>query len=243
MLKAYIYLGKGSPFLYRHLGRLCDPLSLKREAPLASYPFLCPWKRQRRLLSWPSSVGNPSLGLASSAMFSSNLLFFIFTKHLGRVYALREGVEHRRERVGSRAQSPPSSPPARVAVQGLSATFGALSQAPGEGGQWKWGLGTAKQTAPLVISSACGGRIVSFFKGACDFLLFCRWEGVRSFVRYEVGGRCCTARVTGGREAVGGVRGVCPARLLNTSPTREAVFAVRPHVPSARALGQARDRL
>lgn len=45
------------------------------------------------------------------------------------------------------------------------------------------------------------------------------------------------------REAVGGVRGVCPARLLKTSPTREAVFAVRPHVPSARALGQARDRL
>lgn len=156
-------------------------------------------------------MGHPSLGLASSAMFSSNLLFFIFTKHLGRVYALREGIEHRREGVGSRAQSPPSSPPARVAVQGVSATFGALSQAPGEGGQWKWGLGTAKQTAPLVISSACGGRIVSFFKGACDFLLFCRWEGVRSFVRYEVGGRCCTARVTGGR-----VRG-CLQRYSNYS--------------------------
>nr|XP_035979130.1 SKI family transcriptional corepressor 2-like [Halichoerus grypus] len=39
----------------------------------------------------------------------------------------------------------------RVAVQGVSATFGALSQARGEGGLGKWSLGIAKQTAPLVV--------------------------------------------------------------------------------------------
>lgn len=47
-------------------------------------------------------------------------------------------------------------------VPGMSATFGALSQAPGEGGQGKQGAGTAKRTAPLVVSGACGGRVVFF---------------------------------------------------------------------------------
>lgn len=42
----------------------------------------------------------------------------------------------------------PLSSPARAAVQGVSATLGAPSQAPGEGGQEKWSLGIAKQIAP-----------------------------------------------------------------------------------------------
>lgn len=60
-------------------------------------------------------------------------------------------------------------------------------------------LGISKQTAPLVVSSISGGRIVFlfFFKGACDFLLEVG-EGVRSFVRS--GGRGRFAALPGSPE-------------------------------------------